>query len=324
MQTVRASIAMATYNGAAFITDQLESILRQNRLPFELIVTDDQSTDDTVTLVESFAAKAPFAVHIEQNKERLGYNQNFQRAASLCRGDIVLFSDQDDVWLPNHIETIALCLESDARIGAVTSNSQYVDEKLSPIGGDVFKAERLTRSHFRKLLKNWQFPQWVKHRALAGHGMAFRSGFRDVLIPFPSGWIFDQWVAVCAAGISRVVTLDEILTLHRQHHQQVVANRVQKLSTMQQRMPTLDHDFFSQQLLQWRQLLERLATYRDRLVDARVLDVVKTRIDFLQQRQRLREGGALRRAAGAMALLVQGQYHRVGRGWITFARDLAG
>src|SRR5580698_5355366 len=78
------SIAMATYNGARYVGEQLESLARQTVLPTELVVTDDNSTDNTVDIVTAFATKAPFPVHIEKNPKRLGYRDNFMKAVSLC------------------------------------------------------------------------------------------------------------------------------------------------------------------------------------------------------------------------------------------------
>jgi glycosyltransferase involved in cell wall biosynthesis len=98
------SIAMATYNGEKFLRDQLSSLSRQSHLPDELVVTDDRSTDQTVQIMKEFQASAPFAVRVSINDRRLGYAENFLRAASQCKSDLVAFCDQDDVWLENKLE----------------------------------------------------------------------------------------------------------------------------------------------------------------------------------------------------------------------------
>ncbi len=76
------SVAMATYNGGLYLQDQLESLAEQDLSPLELVVTDDGSQDDTVSLIKGFAQHAPFPVRFEQNTERLGYGRNFLKAAS--------------------------------------------------------------------------------------------------------------------------------------------------------------------------------------------------------------------------------------------------
>ena len=94
------SVVMATYNGAAFIDEQLRSLAAQTVLPSELVVSDDGSTDGTLVHVERFAEVAPFPVLVLRNTEPLGYGENFLRAARLATGDCIALCDQDDVWLP--------------------------------------------------------------------------------------------------------------------------------------------------------------------------------------------------------------------------------
>jgi glycosyltransferase involved in cell wall biosynthesis len=101
------SVAMATFNGSRFIREQLDSVAAQSYLPSELIVSDDGSTDDTLQLVEDFAARAPFAVSVHRNDVRLGYRANFLHATTFCRSDLIAFCDQDDVW---HRRKIELCV----------------------------------------------------------------------------------------------------------------------------------------------------------------------------------------------------------------------
>ncbi|MGA8529542.1 MAG: glycosyltransferase [Acidobacteriaceae bacterium] len=93
------SVAMATYNGAKFLREQLESIARQTLLPAEIVVTDDGSTDTTLGILDNFAQTAPFPVRVFGNSSRLGYEDNFLKAASLCASDWIAFCDQDDIWL---------------------------------------------------------------------------------------------------------------------------------------------------------------------------------------------------------------------------------
>ena len=77
------SIALCTYNGEQFLREQLESFTCQRRLPDELIVSDDRSTDGTVSIVERFASQAPFPVALVVNDENLGSTRNFEKAISI-------------------------------------------------------------------------------------------------------------------------------------------------------------------------------------------------------------------------------------------------
>ena len=79
----RISVAMCTHNGGRYLQEQLESIALQSRLPLELIVCDDQSTDDTTLILNRFKAEAPFAVKVIRNSRRLGSTRNFDQAIGL-------------------------------------------------------------------------------------------------------------------------------------------------------------------------------------------------------------------------------------------------
>lgn len=108
---MRISVAMATYNGARFLSEQLESLARQSELPCELVICDDGSTDETLQVLGRFADQAPFPVRVVRNDRNLGFADTFLRAASLCEGDAIAFCDQDDVWLPNKLADVSVAFQ---------------------------------------------------------------------------------------------------------------------------------------------------------------------------------------------------------------------
>src|SRR5271168_2200141 len=91
------SVALCTYNGERFLSRQLASMLQQSRLPDELVVCDDRSTDNTIEILQDFSASAGFPVKITRNEHNLGFVANFERAIQLCQGDLIALSDQDDI-----------------------------------------------------------------------------------------------------------------------------------------------------------------------------------------------------------------------------------
>ena len=101
------SVALCTYNGTRYLKDQIDSIASQTRVPHELVVCDDCSSDDTVKILEAFASRAPFPVRLSVNPTNLGSTKNFAQAIALCRGDIIALCDQDDVWHPAKLERLA-------------------------------------------------------------------------------------------------------------------------------------------------------------------------------------------------------------------------
>jgi len=127
---------MATYNGARFLRQQLDSFATQTRLPDELVVGDDGSDDDTLAILGDFARSAPFPVRIHRNPRNLGFADNFLQTAERCEGDWIALSDQDDIWHPQKIERIAASIEQ--RLGRdlvlVVHQADLVDAELRPTG----------------------------------------------------------------------------------------------------------------------------------------------------------------------------------------------
>lgn len=127
------SVAMATYNGEAFIAEQLDSLAQQTLLPNELVVCDDGSTDATLSIVDEFERTAPFPVIIVRNPQRLGFTANFFKAARLCRGTLIAFCDQDDIWLPQKLNrTMDFIRESDALL--FVHADEWIDRSGTPMG----------------------------------------------------------------------------------------------------------------------------------------------------------------------------------------------
>lgn len=177
-RSVRISIAMATYNGEQFIAEQLESIARQSRLPDELVVSDDGSSDSTVEIVRQFASRAPFDVVVLRNQEHIanpepwfrGYTDNFFRAMRACTGDLIALCDQDDVWHADKLMKSARPLQLDQDVSLVIHSSRVVDEDLRPIWVDPSNLV-----HRRHRLPAGSVPPFPEVRA--GFAMMFRSIF---------------------------------------------------------------------------------------------------------------------------------------------------
>ena len=156
---------MATYNGARFIRQQLDSFARQILLPSELIVCDDGSTDSTVSIIDTFSRRAPFPVVVVNNPRRLGYTANFLQAAQMCQGELIAFSDQDDEWLPQKLACILQAsLESEALL--IAHAAEWMDKDGHPTGV-VYPAHR----RFRKYLRKSDFP---------GHSIVIRRSLLEM------------------------------------------------------------------------------------------------------------------------------------------------
>ncbi|HAI84001.1 MAG TPA: glycosyltransferase family 2 protein, partial [Chitinophagaceae bacterium] len=99
------SVLVITYNGAAYIQRQIDTILQQTYTHIEVVIADDASTDNTVALLHNLYGNLPH-VRIIANEQNVGYIKNFENALAYCRGTYICFSDQDDIWLLHKIATL--------------------------------------------------------------------------------------------------------------------------------------------------------------------------------------------------------------------------
>lgn len=217
------SVAMATYNGERYLREQLDSIARQTVSPAELVATDDGSTDATLRILEDFASVAPFPVRIFRNEFRLGYADNFLKAASLCQGDLIAFCDQDDVWMERKLEK---CLKHFSQ-----PDVMLVAHSAWTISASGARGRR--------------FPRFQRTRRIA-HGssdpFAFAYGFalifRSEILTMGdaahrpiklSG--HDQWCWFWAANSGVIVTLADPLAHYRQHEQNAFGAPIPRSAT---------------------------------------------------------------------------------------------
>lgn len=210
------SIALATFNGAEYLARQLEDLATQTRLPQELVVCDDASSDRTFSILEEFAASAPFPVYIYHNDVRLGYRANFLKCANLCHSDLIAFCDQDDRWLSNKLDRVVSCFR-DPEIVLVFHNADVMNADGNRIARlyheDAWPAvlPPLTGSP-------WQF------------ALGFTQIFRRSLLAYDGWWktsedpnteyqplAHDQWYFFLASVFGTTLYIPDILTSYRQH-----------------------------------------------------------------------------------------------------------
>lgn len=127
------SVALCTYNGEKYITQQLESIANQSHPVDEIVVCDDRSTDNTIQLVDEFSKQHPeIKTTIIINETNIGVRLNFEKALNLCNGDIKFLSDQDDIWYPNKVETVVKYFNTNKNISVVFTNADLIDSENNP------------------------------------------------------------------------------------------------------------------------------------------------------------------------------------------------
>lgn len=198
------AIVMATCQGERFIAAQLASLAQQTRPPDRLVVSDDCSTDATLSLVEAFAATAPFPVEIYGSPTRLGYAGNFISAAGRTDADMILFADQDDIWHPEKVAAMGAALQ--------TGQNLVIGHDIALIDAE---GRMLLPSYFRRL----EADRLPASLCIKGCSLGFR---RELIScwgwPGPqSGASHDLWIATLALAAGRRGVLNRVLVDHRLH-----------------------------------------------------------------------------------------------------------
>ena len=141
------AVCLATFNGSKYIYDQLFSIFKQSLLPSEVIISDDNSTDETINIIEQFKNdydRNNLIKIVRNETQKRGHVYNFFNACENINSELVFFADQDDVWLPNKIEVMVKILLK-YNLVALHSNEYYTDEKLN------------VKSYYNYMHKNLRF-----------------------------------------------------------------------------------------------------------------------------------------------------------------------
>ena len=216
MEELKISVALCTCNGELYLQELLESLAGQDYTPFELVVSDDKSTDSTRQILDAFAATAPFAVRVQGNAENLGVVKNFERALLLCSGDYMALCDQDDVWLPDKLarlaERVQSCGGGKGGPGLAYCDMELVEDDLRRTGRSYLDDQGLAvqqEEPYRTLLVQNYIP---------GCTMLFSADLLTYALPFPDDTVMhDWWLALLAALTGNVCSDPSRSVLYRQH-----------------------------------------------------------------------------------------------------------
>ena len=205
------SIALCTFNGERHLREQLDSLLAQDWPHIEIVAIDDASTDTTAAILDTYA-KRDARIRYSRNERNLGYHQNFEAAITRCQGRWIAPCDQDDIWLPHKLSTLAAELASGQAVLAY-GDSTLVDEQGHPLGQRL--SDRMNRFSTEDPVAYW-FANNV-----TGHAMLFERGLLEHAQPFPTNLFHDWWLAYVAASAGRISYVDQCLVRYRQHSQTV-------------------------------------------------------------------------------------------------------
>jgi len=199
------SIALCTYNGETYLREQLESIVNQSYPAIELIAVDDCSSDNTLNVLQEYAAKYPF-IKVYVNPENLGYIRNFEKALGLCNGDFIALSDQDDIWDLKKIEKQVKAIGDHLLI---YHDSEFVDQNGQSLHRKM--------SDLMNLYRGDQPEAFLFFNCISGHSVLMKKRLRDELLPFPNAYFHDWWMGYVAANLGSIDFIEECLVKYRQH-----------------------------------------------------------------------------------------------------------
>lgn len=225
------SIALCVFNGEKFLPDQLKSISEQTRLPDELVVVNDTSSDNSLQIIQAFEKTAQFPVIIHTNTAQLGPAKSFKKAFELCTGEYIAPSDQDDFWISNKLYLLENALIANPKIGYSFANSELVDENLKPFGYTMFDRLKLSSTQTNAFNNGQQMQILLKRNIITGMNALFKAKpLRDINYFIPEGWMHDAWYALYLSSIGyKGVLINTVTVRYRQHHKQVLGGKKQTL-----------------------------------------------------------------------------------------------
>lgn len=210
------SIAMATYNGAKYINEQLQSIIHQTYNNLEIVIVDDCSKDQTVAIIEQYQEEYPF-IRLYINEQNSGVTKTFETAIQECSGEFIAISDQDDIWELNKIEIL---VNEIGEHDAVYSNSILVDAS-----GQSLNKSFTTIMNMKTYYSGAPF---LLSNSVPGHTILMKQVFVQKILPFPPKMLFDLWIGFCAAGNNGIKFVDKTLVKYRQHETNTIGTRDSK------------------------------------------------------------------------------------------------
>lgn len=317
------SVAMCTYNGEKYLKEQLESIANQTRLPSEIVICDDRSTDATLRIVEAFAKTAPLRVVIHVNDVNVGgssrgITRNFEHTIQRCSGDLIACCDQDDVWMPRKVEVLAGMFEEDPQLGCAFSDAELITSDGTPKRVRLSQAIGLNARDRKRLKQGNALTVSLAMNKIYGSSLMFSGRLTEKIVPVPPHWWFDAWVGTVAASCARLRFTPEPLFYYRIHANQDHGASVPTTSERVQQWKRSAKEFWEDCEPQLTELYARLEQESTPQMAQR-LGYLRGRMNLLRERAEL-PSGRIRRSVRILRRTPE--YVRYFNGWRSIIKDL--
>lgn len=282
---MKISVVIATYQGEQFLAEQLDTIRTQTLPPDEVVIVDDVSQDNTVQVAKDYIAKYNLSDSwkVYVNEENMGYANNFNKATSLATGDLIFFSDQDDIWredkiqimtdiMAEHPECMVLCTDYNPWYFGETDHSapQSVLDKM-PNNGVLEKITLSKKSVYIGAI---------------GCCMCVRKSFYSSIEDYWfDGWAQDDRMWKLSQCVDGCLLLHSNLISHRIHSNNT--STYGKYHTVGRRVK-----LFNEMRLAEEQMLRMLETQNGGAPSKKIIrkhiEMMKYRIDLLENRHLLK------------------------------------
>lgn len=185
------SVVLATYNGEKYILPQIKSIAEQDEDIQEVIICDDGSSDDTVSIIKTFIREHELddKWKLIENAFNLGYTKNFIRGMMSANGDVIVLCDQDDIWEKNRICSIKKIFEENSDALCITCLQRFIDENdnkhIPLIGGEnILTVCKILRNTMFSDIEKIGLARQVRENRSTGMTMAIKKSIVTACVPY--------------------------------------------------------------------------------------------------------------------------------------------
>jgi len=316
------SVAMCTFNGERFLRAQLDSIASQDRLPDELVICDDGSSDGSAEIVRDFAQHAAFPTRFVVNDKNLGSTKNFEQAISLCQGAIVALADQDDVWYGYKLGRIEKAFLHSSATVAAFSDADLIDHDSRLLGVRLWSSFSFDLRKQRQFANGHALNVLVRHPVVTGATMAFRRNLFDFVSPIPSDDIHDRWISFLLAARGQFDLIADPLMQYRRHQGQQSGLPPVIFQARMAHARSRGEDAYLEELKRVRRIREWLERRRPDFQNADyALQEIDGKISHLEHRVRLPRS-KIARIPKVLQEILNLRYWRYSGGWISIGKDL--
>jgi glycosyltransferase involved in cell wall biosynthesis len=326
MDGARISVALCTYNGARFLSEQLESIAWQSLRPYELVACDDGSNDDTLEILRTFARSSPFPVRIFNRKNiQLGCTRNFERAIRLCDGNVISLADQDDIWEPDKLALLATALAKVPDAGYSFSDAEVVDHQGRALAKRMWDSVGFTPSRISDFVETNQVRLLLRRAVATGATMIFRSDLRSSILPLSPYFVHDYWISTLSSCIGHYgVPVPQPLVRYRQHSSQQIGPPDSSWARKIKRARTRELATFKARVFGCEELIDRLEQARRAgcQFPATHLELLSESLAHCTRRVVAHTERGAKRWGKVLPEILTGRYSLYSNSWMSIVEDL--